>query len=134
MRRVATFAASTAKMQTRTFRPHGRNRSMLATFFPLTTLRGPLGNILSLPLPALGAVPTTSTPVVPDVSHFFTTNDVLSPYVWVFYTAFIISFFMTPVMQAVAMYYGIIDQPDKLRKIHSRPVAYLGGVSVFLGW
>src|SRR5689334_17213503 len=64
----------------------------------------------------------------------FTVDAVLAPYVYVFYMAFIISFLFTPVMRSVAMYYGIIDEPDELRKMHSQPVAYLGGVAVFLGW
>jgi UDP-N-acetylmuramyl pentapeptide phosphotransferase/UDP-N-acetylglucosamine-1-phosphate transferase len=37
-------------------------------------------------------------------------------------------------MRTVASYYGIIDEPDNVRKMHSTPVAYLGGVAVFLGW
>src|SRR5687767_9602688 len=37
-------------------------------------------------------------------------------------------------MRSVARYFGIIDQPDALRKVHTTPVAYLGGVAVFLGW
>jgi UDP-GlcNAc:undecaprenyl-phosphate/decaprenyl-phosphate GlcNAc-1-phosphate transferase len=61
-------------------------------------------------------------------------DEVLSPYVYVFYTAFLVAFLFTPVMRSVARYYGIIDQPDDLRKVHKRPVAYLGGVAVFLGW
>jgi UDP-GlcNAc:undecaprenyl-phosphate GlcNAc-1-phosphate transferase len=61
-------------------------------------------------------------------------DEVLSPYVYVFYVAFIVSFLFTPVMRTVAAYYGIIDEPDSLRKMHSTPVAYLGGVAVFLGW
>lgn len=64
----------------------------------------------------------------------FTADQVLSPYIYVFYAAFLISWIFTPVMRAVAMYYGIVDQPDQLRKIHKTPVAYLGGVAVFLGW
>ena len=35
-------------------------------------------------------------------------------------------------MRRVAVYYGIVDQPH-VRKMHTRPVAYLGGVAVFLG-
>jgi UDP-GlcNAc:undecaprenyl-phosphate GlcNAc-1-phosphate transferase len=58
---------------------------------------------------------------------------VLSPYVYVFYAAFIVSFLLTPLMRQVALYYKIIDQPDA-RKMHKLPVAYLGGVAVFLGW
>jgi UDP-GlcNAc:undecaprenyl-phosphate GlcNAc-1-phosphate transferase len=61
-------------------------------------------------------------------------DEVLSPYVYVFYAAFIVSFLFTPVMRTVATYYGIIDEPDAVRKMHNTPVAYLGGVAVFLGW
>ena len=64
----------------------------------------------------------------------FSADDVLSPYIYVFYVAFLISFIFTPIMRIVASYYGIIDQPDGVRKMHSTPVAYLGGVAVFLGW
>jgi UDP-GlcNAc:undecaprenyl-phosphate GlcNAc-1-phosphate transferase len=67
-------------------------------------------------------------------SRAFTADEVLSPYVPVFYASFLVAFLFTPVMQTVARYYGIIDRPDNVRKIHSGPVAYLGGVAVFLGW
>jgi UDP-GlcNAc:undecaprenyl-phosphate GlcNAc-1-phosphate transferase len=73
------------------------------------------------PLPQIGA-------------RYYSINQVLSPYVYVFYAAYIVSFLLTPVMRAIATYYGIIDQPDHKRKIHTVPVAYLGGVAVFLGW
>jgi UDP-GlcNAc:undecaprenyl-phosphate/decaprenyl-phosphate GlcNAc-1-phosphate transferase len=63
-----------------------------------------------------------------------TWDDVLSPHIYVFYAAFIISFIFTPVMRYIAIYYGIIDQPDNVRKLHTAPVAYLGGVAVFMGW
>jgi UDP-GlcNAc:undecaprenyl-phosphate/decaprenyl-phosphate GlcNAc-1-phosphate transferase len=61
-------------------------------------------------------------------------DDVLSPHVYVFYAAFLVSFIFTPVMRSIAIYYGIIDQPDQIRKLHAQPVAYLGGVAVFMGW
>src|SRR5687767_6489422 len=67
-------------------------------------------------------------------SRAFSVDEVLSPYVYVFYAAFIVAFLFTPIMRAVAMHYGIIDEPDAVRKMHSTPVAYLGGVAVFLGW
>jgi UDP-GlcNAc:undecaprenyl-phosphate GlcNAc-1-phosphate transferase len=66
--------------------------------------------------------------------RYFKWDEVLSPYVFVFYVAYLVTFFFTPVMRHIARYYGIIDQPDGLRKIHTQPVAYLGGVAVFLGW
>lgn len=61
-------------------------------------------------------------------------DQVLAPYVYVFYVAFGLAFVLTPVMRQVALHYGIVDNPDKLRKMHDRPVAYLGGVAVFAGW
>ncbi len=63
-----------------------------------------------------------------------TVDDLLFPYVWVFYAAFLVSFFFTPVMRRLAIQWGVVDNPDGLRKIHREPVAYLGGVAVFLGW
>src|SRR4051812_38065273 len=73
---------------------------------------------------------STSQPAVATASA----DEVLSPYVYVFYAAFLVSFFFTPIMRQIALYYGIIDEPDLVRKLHTSPVAYLGGVAVFLGW
>lgn len=64
----------------------------------------------------------------------FSVDAVLSPYVYVFYAAFIVSFLFTPIMRVVASHYGIVDKPDGIRKLHREPVAYLGGVAVVLGW
>jgi UDP-GlcNAc:undecaprenyl-phosphate/decaprenyl-phosphate GlcNAc-1-phosphate transferase len=61
-------------------------------------------------------------------------DSVLAPYIYVFYVSFIISYVFTPVMLIVAKHYGIMDIPDQTRKTHRAPVAYLGGVAVFLGW
>jgi UDP-GlcNAc:undecaprenyl-phosphate/decaprenyl-phosphate GlcNAc-1-phosphate transferase len=61
-------------------------------------------------------------------------DDVLAPHIYVFYAAFIVSFLFTPVMRLVAVNYGIVDAPDSVRKFHKAPVAYLGGVAVFMGW
>ena len=68
---------------------------------------------------------TTPGPLV----QTLTADDVLSPYIYVFYAAFLVSFIFTPIMRQVALYYGIIDQPDSIRKLHTSPVAYLGGVA-----
>src|SRR3954447_9524171 len=72
----------------------------------------------------LGQIPTNS----------YSADEVVSPYVYVFYVSFGLAFVLTPVMRAVALYYGIIDHPDKLRKMHKTPVAYLGGVAVCIAW
>jgi UDP-GlcNAc:undecaprenyl-phosphate GlcNAc-1-phosphate transferase len=46
--------------------------------------------------------------------------------------AFVLSFFLTLLVRRVAIQYNIIDRPGDSRKIHSRPVAMLGGVAIFL--
>src|SRR5687768_3601736 len=67
-------------------------------------------------------------------ADFLSLDAVLSPYVIVFCVAFIVAYLFTPIMRTIAVAYGIVDLPDPQRKIHSKPVAYLGGVAVFLGF
>src|SRR2546423_1014307 len=67
-------------------------------------------------------------------SSLFSADQVLANYVYVFYAAFLVAFIATPAMRAVALHYGIIDRPDRIRKVHSAPIAYLGGVAVFVAW
>jgi UDP-GlcNAc:undecaprenyl-phosphate GlcNAc-1-phosphate transferase len=66
--------------------------------------------------------------------RMLTWDEVLSPYIYVLYAAFLVSFLFTPIMRVVALHYGIIDNPDRVRKMHAVPIAYLGGMAVFLGW
>src|ERR1700749_3998017 len=84
-----------------------------------------LHHLLAQTLPAL----PTSEPVPTS-----TADEVLSPYIYVFYAAFLVAFFFTPMMRQIALYYRVIDQPDANRKMHKEPVAYLGGIAVYLGW
>ncbi|MFT3785899.1 MAG: MraY family glycosyltransferase [Tepidisphaeraceae bacterium] len=61
-------------------------------------------------------------------------DQVLYPYVWIFYVTFVISIVLTPLMRHVAFTFNVIDRPDASRKIHREPVAYLGGVAIFVAW
>jgi len=54
-------------------------------------------------------------------------------YVAIFFIAFIVALLATPIMRRLALANGIIDRPSEARKAHRIPVAYLGGVAVFLG-
>ncbi len=54
-------------------------------------------------------------------------------YMGVFVIAFLVTLFATPFMRRLAVANGVIDRPNDPRKIHRIPVAYLGGVAVFLG-
>jgi len=64
----------------------------------------------------------------------FSLDAVLSPYLWVFAAAFLVTFLTTPIVRVLAVRNGIVDWPDLKRKNHVEPVAYLGGVALFLGW
>ncbi len=55
----------------------------------------------------------------------------LSKYWVVFAVAFVVSVVLTPIMRVIATKTGVVDHPNEDRKIHSRPIAYLGGVAVF---
>lgn len=58
---------------------------------------------------------------------------ILNGYLGVFVVAFLITLVATPIMRKLALANGIVDHPSDARKIHREPIAYLGGVAVFLG-
>jgi UDP-GlcNAc:undecaprenyl-phosphate GlcNAc-1-phosphate transferase len=70
----------------------------------------------------------------PDPMPTSTVDEVLAPYIYIFYASFLVAFCFTPMMRQVAIYYRVIDHPDAQRKMHKEAVAYLGGVAVFIGW
>lgn len=59
--------------------------------------------------------------------------DVFHSYVWVLMVAFVVTLCATPIMRRLAISNGVIDRPNDPRKIHKMPIAYMGGVAVFLG-
>lgn len=61
-------------------------------------------------------------------------QNIIGPYMSVFFAAFFVAFVMTPIMRVLATRNGIVDWPDLHRKNHIEPVAYLGGVAIFAGW
>lgn len=72
--------------------------------------------------------------LLPVPHHAMTSGlDILYGYLGVFIVAFIITLLATPMMRRLAVNHGIIDRPLEARKAHRVPVAYLGGVAVFLG-
>ncbi len=48
--------------------------------------------------------------------------------------AYVVSVLLTPVVRWIAYRAKIVDRPDDLLKPHSRPIAYLGGVAVCIGF
>jgi UDP-GlcNAc:undecaprenyl-phosphate GlcNAc-1-phosphate transferase len=63
----------------------------------------------------------------------YTLLQVLEHLWWIILPAFVVSLVVTPIFRALAYRYRIVDRPDDLLKPHGRPVAYLGGLGIWLG-
>ncbi|HMN97303.1 MAG TPA: MraY family glycosyltransferase [Phycisphaerales bacterium] len=59
--------------------------------------------------------------------------EIVNSYTVLFVAAFLATLLATPLVRVVAVKLNIIDHPDRHRKHHDYPVAYLGGVAVFIG-
>ncbi|MBU3727962.1 MAG: undecaprenyl/decaprenyl-phosphate alpha-N-acetylglucosaminyl 1-phosphate transferase [Phycisphaerales bacterium] len=59
--------------------------------------------------------------------------ELLNIFVPVLIAGFAVTLVATPFVRALAVSSGIVDAPDQSRKLHGRPIAYLGGVAIFLG-
>jgi UDP-GlcNAc:undecaprenyl-phosphate GlcNAc-1-phosphate transferase len=68
-----------------------------------------------------------------DGAAHLTRLGVLEGYIGVLAAAFVVALFATPILRRLAIKFGVIDRPSDPRKVHKIPVAYLGGVAVFLG-
>lgn len=54
-------------------------------------------------------------------------------YILVFLSTFILSIILTPVFKKIALRFNIVDKPvNHDKKLHHKPIPYLGGVAVFL--
>ena len=54
-------------------------------------------------------------------------------YLPVLLAAFLATLVATPIARLIALEFGVIDRPDAARKVHTRPIAYLGGAAVLFG-
>ncbi len=48
--------------------------------------------------------------------------------------SFLVSLVATPICRRIALRWNLVDRPDKWLKPHKKPIAYLGGLAIFLGW
>ena len=80
---------------------------------------------------AFATTPAPTDAAVPGV--LFRPLELLNGYAPVFLVAFTATLLATPIVRNIAVSAGIIDMPDRQRKLHAYPVAYLGGLAVFLG-
>ncbi len=58
--------------------------------------------------------------------------EIFQGYLAVGVVAFLITLLVTPLIRRMAIANGVVDHPDE-RKMHRMPIAYLGGLAVFLG-
>lgn len=72
------------------------------------------------------------SPSPPLAEDLTTRLEYFHAYIGVLAVAFVVALVTTPVMRWLAVNNGIVDRPDP-RKVHRTPVAYLGGVAVFMG-
>ncbi len=59
--------------------------------------------------------------------------EIFNSYIFVFLIAFVVTVSITPLLRRLAIANGIVDRPNDPRKAHKLPVAYLGGVGVYVG-
>jgi len=60
--------------------------------------------------------------------------EILNSFAPVFIAGFLVTLAATPVVRWLAFEFGVIDKPDGKRKVHTAPIAYLGGLAVFVGF
>lgn len=79
--------------------------------------------------------PATDLPVGPLLPENIVVGgiELLNTFVPVFLVAFFVTLLFTPMVRRLAVHAGVIDHPDRVRKEHSYPIAYLGGLAVFFG-
>jgi UDP-GlcNAc:undecaprenyl-phosphate GlcNAc-1-phosphate transferase len=59
--------------------------------------------------------------------------EIFNSYIFVFLVSFVVTVSVTPLLRRLAIANGIVDRPNDPRKAHKLPVAYLGGVAVYIG-
>ena len=77
-------------------------------------------------------------PIAPEGSDISTWTvlkplELLSAYMPAFVAALVATLVATPIVRRVALATNIIDHPDQGRKQHAYPIAYLGGLAIFVG-
>lgn len=73
---------------------------------------------------------------LPDSSvHWWTMlRAIWNPHIWILTSSMFLTLILTPLFRALAMKYKVYDMPDDQLKTHRRPIPYLGGLAIFLGF
>jgi UDP-GlcNAc:undecaprenyl-phosphate GlcNAc-1-phosphate transferase len=91
--------------------------------------------MMPLPVPPLDGAPEGAIAAGDAASESITVSamSLLNSYAHILVAAFVVTLLATPLIRRLAVSAGVIDRPDVVRKTHSYPVAYLGGLAVFIG-
>lgn len=106
---------------------------MLPSNTPFQSLISPPGSLLDAPAlgsPISGDLAAQGANVAVEAATRLT---VFHGYIGVFLAAFLVTLIATPLMRRLAIRNNVIDHPNDPRKEHKMPIAYLGGVAVYLG-
>lgn len=49
-------------------------------------------------------------------------------------SSFCVAFVLTPLCRNLAIRWGLVDQPDRIRKFHTRAIPRVGGISIFIAY
>ena len=60
--------------------------------------------------------------------------DTLKPYWLILPCSFLATLIATPICRRIALSRNFVDRPDAFLKPHQKPIPYLGGVAIFVGW
>ncbi|HYF15402.1 MAG TPA: MraY family glycosyltransferase [Phycisphaerales bacterium] len=90
-----------------------------------------LAGLLNLPQASAGFLTDLLSEQAADDAA--TRLSIFEGYIGVLIASFLVALLATPLLRRLAVANGIIDRPSDPRKVHKVPVAYLGGVAVFLG-
>ena len=54
----------------------------------------------------------------------------MSSLLWLGLVSFAISLILTPIFRDIFRSYGVVDKPDKTRKLHKYPIPRVGGMAI----
>lgn len=63
-----------------------------------------------------------------------TAIEILQPYLWPLGISLLVTMAIMPIVKSIAIAGQIFDLPDAGLKPHEKPVPYLGGVGMYIGW
>ncbi len=58
----------------------------------------------------------------------------MTPLLWFGVRSFVLALILTPIVRDIFHSYGVVDQPDKSRKVHRYPIPRVGGIAIVVSY